>query len=487
MVTKQTKIVATISDLRSEKAFLRELYESGVDVFRLNTAHQAIEATADVLKVIRSISDDIGILIDTKGPEVRTGKVAEPVPVETGERIDIVPADKEYSGKEKVIRVSYSKFTEEIERRSRVLIDDGEVSLMVQGKSSAALECIAENNGEIGSRKGVNVPGSKLRLPSLTEKDRGYIRLAMEENINFIAHSFVRNVDDVLAIKELLEDKNDIIKIIAKIENQEGVDNLSEILGEAYGLMVARGDLAMEIPLWDVPVIQKRIISECIRKAQPVITATQMLYTMINHPRPTRAEINDVANAVFDGSDAVMLSGETAIGKYPVEAVQMMSKIIQSVEAKKPSFKKERPTVWQNPVQRFLAESAYDAALKLPVKAIVTMTRWGATARLLSSFRPRVPIYTLCTKEHTKRILALQYGVYPSFVQQKDDHSESIYETMSQLLHRRKLQEDDLVLIIGTDTKTSYAADLIEIKTVRSLIYEKRKQFDYSRLFLEQE
>jgi pyruvate kinase len=212
-----------------------------------------------------------------------------------------------------------------------------------------------------------------------------------------------------------------------------------------------------------------------------------MLHSMINSPRPTRAEINDVANAVFDGSDAVMLSGETAVGKYPVEAVMMMSKIIQSVEEKKETFRKQQPTIWRNPVQRFLSQGAYEATKKLPIKAIVTMTRWGATARLVSSYRPRVPIYTMCTREQTKRQLALQYGIYPSYVEKREQHSELIYETMSQLLYHGQLEEDDLVLIIGTDTKTSYAADLLEIKTVRSIIYEKRKQFDYAKRFLEEE
>ena len=487
MVTKQTKIVATISDRRSDTAFLKELYENGVNVFRLNTAHQEPEESLDVIRRMRSISDMIAILIDTKGPEVRTGASEEPLPVETGERVDILPEDIEYTGKNKQIRVSYPDFVKDVAPQSMILIDDGEIALRVEGKTSTCLECIAENGGEIGSRKSINVPGASLRLPSLTEKDKRYIQLAKEEEIDFIAHSFVRNIDDVTCIKNLLGDKNDIVKIIAKIENQEGVENVSSILTEAYGLMVARGDLAMEIPIWDVPITQKSIISECISRAQPVITATQMLYTMIHNPRPTRAEINDVANAVFDGSDAVMLSGETTVGKYPVEAVQMMSNIIKSVESKMGSFKKDRPTNWQNDVQRFLAESAYSATQNLPIKAMVTMTRWGATARLLSSYRSMVPIYTMCTKKHTKRLLALQHGIYPTYVERREEQSELLYETMSRYLHENKFDEEDLVLIIGTDTKTSFAADLLEIKTVRSLIREKRKQFDYSRLFLEGE
>jgi pyruvate kinase len=429
---------------------------------------------------------DLAILIDTKGPEVRTGPLDEAVQVEEGEEVEILPVDTEYSGSGKAIRVTYDRFVDEIPEHARILVNDGEIEFKVIQKNSKTLTCLATNGGLVGSRKSVNVPGAHLKLPSLTDKDRAYIQLAKEEQVDFIAHSFVRNVQDVLDIKNLLQEKNDFTKVIAKIENQEGVDNVSDILDEAYGLMVARGDLAIEIPSWEVPVIQKWIISECIYRAQPVITATQMLHSMITNPRPTRAEINDVANAVFDGSDAVMLSGETAFGDYPLESVQMMAKIIQSVEAKKAPYHKVRPTRWRNPVQRFLSQAAQDAAERLPIKAIVTMTRWGSTARLVSSYRPQVPIYTSCTMVNTKRLLALQYGVYPHFVEESDRSSKLIYESMSELLNEGQLTEEDLVLIIGTDTKWSYEADLIEIKSVHGLIYEKRKQFDYSSIFTEE-
>jgi len=241
--------------------------------------------------------------------------------------------------------------------------------------------------------------------------------------------------------------------------------------------------LAIEIPSYEVPVIQKEMVAECIYRAQPVITATQMLHSMIKNPRPTRAEINDVANAVFDGSDAVMLSGETAYGDYPLASVRIMTQIIQNVEAKKKPYRKDRPTQWRNPVQRYLAEAAHTATEILPIKAIISMTQWGSTARLVSSYRPKVPIYTKCTKEHTKRLLALQYGIYPSHVEENDQPSQMIYESLSMLLSEGIMEEEDLVLIIGTDSKYSYAADLIEIKTLRQLISEKRKQFDYSKIF----
>lgn len=483
MIRKQTKIVATVSDLRCDEAFLRTLYENGVNVIRLNTAHQQPEETRNVVKLIRNISDDLAILIDTKGPEVRTGPLDEKISLLEGEYVDIIPMEAEYTGSKKVIPVSYENFVKEVPEGAFILIDDGEIALNVEGKTSSALVCRAANNGEIGGKKSVNVPSVHLDLPSLTEKDKAYIHFCRDEGIDFIAHSFVRTPQDVMEIKKILGDKNDYTKIIAKIENQEGVDNLEAILGEAYGIMVARGDLAIEIPSWEVPVIQKRMIAECIYRAQPVITATQMLHSMIKNPRPTRAEINDVANAVFDGSDAVMLSGETAYGDYPVESVKMMAKIIQNVESKKPPYYKERPTMWRNPVQRFLAQAAHSATEKLPIKAIITMTQWGSTARLVSSYRPTAPIYAKCTREHTKRLLALQYGIYPGYVEKSDQPSRMIYESLSGLLSEGHMTEEDLVLIIGTESKTSYAADLIEIKTIKGLIYEKRKQFDYSKIF----
>lgn len=487
MIQKQTKIVATVSDLRCDEPFLRELHENGVNVIRLNTAHQQPEETREVIKTIRSVSDDLAVLIDTKGPEVRTAPLDEKIRLQTGDYIDITASENAGSGKtsggEACLSVSYDKFTEEVPEGSQILIDDGEIALTVETKSGDDLKCRALNNGEIGGKKSVNVPGIHLGLPSLTEKDKAYIELCKKESVDFIAHSFVRTPEDVRDIKNLLGDRNDYTKIIAKIENQEGVDNLYSILKEAYGIMVARGDLAIEIPSWEVPVIQKRMVAECINRAQPVITATQMLHSMIRNPRPTRAEINDVANAVFDGSDAVMLSGETAFGDYPIESVKMMAKIIQNVEEKKPPYHKERPTDWNNPVQRYLAQTAHRAEEILPIKAIITVTRWGSTARLISSYRPHVPIYTKCTLPHTKRLLALQYGIYPSYVEKSEQHSRTIYESLSKLLADGVMNEDDLVLTLGTASEKSFGADRIEIKSIRGLIYEKRKQFDYAKIF----
>jgi pyruvate kinase len=483
--SKQTKIVATIADNRCEKSFLTQLFHQGVDVFRLNTAHQPLETVGEVVKTIRSISDDIAILLDTKGPEVRTGPMETPLLVEKGDTVVIGPLGDEGEGTS--LQVNYDEFAEHVPVGSSIVIDDGTISMGVLKREGKRLHCRVENSGAIAGKKTVNTPKIRLPQPSLTEKDKNFLAFAREEKIDFIAHSFVRDANDVIAVKKELGDRGDYSKVIAKIENQEGVENLELILDEAYGVMVARGDLAVEIPAWEVPVIQKSIIATCIERAQPVITATQMLHSMIRNPRPTRAEINDVANTVFDGSDALMLSGETAYGKYPIESVKMMVHIIQSVESRMDPVVKRVPTRWRNPVQSFLAQTAFEADKALPIKAIITMTQWGGTARLISSYRPQVPIYAKCTREHTKRLMALQYGVRPSFVPQAEQSSQLIYESLSELLEYGNVKDEDYVLIVGTGSKSSYAADRIEIKTIHELIQDKRKQFDYASIFKEEE
>ena len=339
MRNKQTKIICTIASNRCECDFIQKLYDAGMNVARLNTAHMTT-AEADLLVAnIRSVSDEIGILIDTKGPEVRTCEIEDGIEFITGDVILI--GDKETP--ENGFKVNYDDFCARIPVGCSILIDDGETQLTVTGKKNGLLICRAENNGIIKNRKSINVPGVELDLPSLTEKDADFIDWATRSNIEFIAHSFVRNRDDVMAIQSILNMRKSPIKIIAKIENREGVDNLESILDVAHSVMVARGDLGIEIPAEEVPVIQKLIIKTCIRRVKPVITATQMLHTMIDNPRATRAEVSDVANAIYDGTDALMLSGETAYGKYPIEAVTTMANIARNVEAQNTTLSFQLP------------------------------------------------------------------------------------------------------------------------------------------------
>ena len=332
MMLKKTKIVASISDLRCDVDFIRDLFNAGMNVVRMNTAHASREGFEKLINNVREVSNRIGILMDTKGPEVRTTKNAEDsTEYKTGEKVKIIgrPDMETTRG---CICVSYPNFVHDLNVGNRILIDDGELELKVLSKDDEALYCEVCNDATLGNRKSVNVPGVRINLPSLTEKDRNNILYAIEKDIDFIAHSFVRNKQDVLDIRQILDAYGSDIKIIAKIENQEGVDNIDEILEVADGVMVARGDLGIEVAQERIPGIQRVLIKKCILAKKPVIVATQMLHTMINNPRPTRAEVTDIANAIYYRTDALMLSGETAYGKYPVEAVRTMTAIAAQAE-----------------------------------------------------------------------------------------------------------------------------------------------------------
>ena len=313
---KHTKIVATISDQRCDVEFVRSLYNAGMNVVRLNTALMMEEGLNRVVTNVREVSDRIGILMDTKGPEVRTTTASEPIPFTTGETVKIM-GDPDKETTHDCIYVSYRNFVGDLTVGSDVLIDDGDLELKVIEKHDDYLVCEVENDATLGSRKSVNVPGVRINLPSLTDKDRKNILWAIENDLDFIAHSFVRNKQDVLDIQHILDEHKSPIKIIAKIENQEGVDNIDEILEVAYGIMIARGDLGIEVPAEKIPGIQRVLIRKCVEVKKPVIVATQMLHSMIKNPRPTRAEVTDIANAIYYRTDALMLSGETAYGKYP--------------------------------------------------------------------------------------------------------------------------------------------------------------------------
>ena len=335
---KKTKIVASISDLRCEEDFIRDLFNAGMNVVRMNTAHASREGFEKLIANVRKVSNRIAILMDTKGPEVRTTDLAggEPIAFTTGDRVKVTGNPGKETNRE-CISVSYTNFVHDLNVGETILIDDGDLELSVIAKDEAAneLTCEVKNEATLGNHKSVNVPGVRINLPSLTEKDRNNILYAIEKDIDFIAHSFVRNKQDVLDIRKILHEHNSRIKIIAKIENQEGVDNIDEIIEVADGIMVARGDLGIEVPQERIPGIQRVLIRKCVMARKPVIVATQMLHTMIKNPRPTRAEVTDIANAIYYRTDALMLSGETAYGKYPVEAVKTMAKIAAQAEIDK--------------------------------------------------------------------------------------------------------------------------------------------------------
>ena len=325
---KQTKIVASISDRRCEVDFIRSLFEAGMNVVRMNTAHADENGIKQIIKNVRTVSQHIGILIDTKGPEVRTTGCETPIEYKTGDVVKIF-GRPEMDTSHDIINLSYTNFAADVHEGCHILFDDGALDMLVIGINGPAVIAQVQNDGVLGSHKSVNVPGVHIALPTLTEKDRKNIMLAIDQDIDFIAHSFVRSAADVRAVQAILDAYNSDIKIISKIENQEGVDNIDEIIEASYGIMIARGDLGIEVPIERIPGIQRQIIRKCIMARKPVIVATQMLHTMISNPRPTRAEVTDIANAIYSHTDALMLSGETASGKYPVEAVQTMAAIAE--------------------------------------------------------------------------------------------------------------------------------------------------------------
>lgn len=457
---KRTKIVATISDRRCEVDFLKELYESGMNVVRLNTAHQTLDEAMKVVRNVRAVSDEIALLIDTKGPEVRTRDVVVPISVEKGDVV-YMTGNRTIQG-EKIIHVSYEHFVQDVNVGDRILIDDGDVELIVTGKQADRLELVASNPGKIKDKKSINVPGVNMHLESLSDKDRVFIDFAIKNNLDFIAHSFVRSKEDVMGIQKILDEQNSKIKIIAKIENQEGVDHIDEILDHVYGVMVARGDLAIEIDAERIPLIQRMIVNKCIESKKPVIIATQMLHTMIDHPRPTRAEVSDIANAIFSGTDAIMLSGETAYGDYPVEAVRLMSRVADANESTLPPDVNRNLVRINNENTAALARVAVRMTTMLPVKAIVVDTNSGRTARYLAAFRGGLPVYARCYEERVMRELSLSYGIRPYFSVKPTSRDEFMRD-IPQVLLKNGYQPDDQILVIGGSFGHVRGASFLEV------------------------
>lgn len=471
---KKTKIVATISDRYCDKKLIKELWENGMDVVRLNTAHQTHDDTLKIINNVRSVSNKIALLLDTKGPEIRTTEANEKIPVAFGDKIHIKGDPKGITSKE-CVYVNYKGFVKDVPIGSRIMIDDGEIELIVREKDGKSMICEARNNGVINGKKSVNIPSVHVKLPALSQKDIDYIHFAVDQKLDFIAHSFVRNKQDAMAVQKILDEKQSNIKIIAKIENQDGVDKIDEILDYVYGIMIARGDLAVEIPQERIPVVQKMIINKCIAKRKPVITATQMLHSMIHNPRPTRAEISDVANAVYDGTDAIMLSGETAYGEYPVGAVMTMANIAREVEAATSPIKETPLLIVNDQVSAFLARSAVRASIELNAKAIIADTNKGRTVRALAAYRGQNLIFAQCYDMRVMRELALSYGVYPNFSKMRNTTQEFLSDALEGLLNTYKLKKNDLVVVLAGNFGPSYGPSFIEISSTENLkkMYQK--------------
>ncbi|ANS73744.1 pyruvate kinase [Paenibacillus yonginensis] len=467
---RKTKIVCTIGPSSESLENTKKLIMAGMNVARLNFSHGDFEEHGNRIKNIRQANQELGksvaILLDTKGPEIRTGKLAvEPIDLVQDEFVTLTT--EEILGDQNRISVTYKDLPNDVEVGSTILIDDGLIGLTVVDIQGTEIKCRIVNGGTIKSKKGVNVPGVAISLPGITEKDANDIVFGIEQNIDFIAASFVRKASDVLEIRALLEKHNaSHIQIISKIENQQGVDNLDEILEVSDGLMVARGDLGVEIPAEDVPLVQKMMIEKCNRVGKPVITATQMLDSMQRNPRPTRAEASDVANAIFDGTDAIMLSGETAAGKYPVESVLTMSRIAEKAEsalAYREIFEKQSHAQ-QSTVTEAISQAVASSAMDLNAKAIITSTESGHTARMISKYRPQSPIIAVTTEDQTLRRLALAWGVTPVKGEVADSTDAMFDNAMKGGLASGLVKEGDLVVITaGIPLGRSGSTNLIKV------------------------
>ncbi len=468
---KHTKIVATISDQRCDVEFVEALYKAGMNVARLNTAHMPEEGLTRVVNNIRTVSNRIGILMDTKGPEIRTTPAQAPIDFKTGDIVKVMGNPEGETSKD-CICVSYPNFVNDLSVGSNILIDDGDLELTVTEKHADYLLCEICNDSILGSRKSINVPGVRINLPSLTEKDRKNIDWAIENDLDFIAHSFVRNKQDVMDIQRILDEHNSPIKIIAKIENQEGVDNIDEILEAAYGIMIARGDLGIEIPAEKIPGIQRVLIRKCVEAKKPVIVATQMLHSMINNPRPTRAEVTDIANAIYYRTDALMLSGETAYGKYPIEAVQTMTKVAREAEKTKLAANDIRVPIEGNDldVTSFLAKQAVKSSNKLHVKAIITDSYSGKTARYLAAFRGTSTVYAICYNDRTMRMLALSYGVWAVYQPFKDSRRGYFREALNELINSGRITREDMVAYLSGSFGEGGGTSFLEINNVGKVL-----------------
>jgi pyruvate kinase len=440
-----------------------------MDVVRMNTAHQTPEQTLKIVENVRKISDMIPIMVDTKGPEVRTNASEVKLEVKYGQLI-MVKGAKDVPTSKNCLYVNYESIVEKLQVGNKIMIDDGETSLTVKEKHADHLICHVDNDGVIKGKKSVNLPGVTTDLPSLTKRDIEYIEFSIKHNLDFIAHSFVRNKQDVIGIQNILDKHQSNMKIIAKIENQEGVDNLEEILPHVMGVMVARGDLAIEIPAERIPSIQAAIIKKCLLHKKIVIVATQMLHSMINNPRPTRAEVTDVATAIFSGTDAIMLSGETTIGKYPAEAVETMTRIAAETEKNRPYELETDIIPIDNQISVFLSKIAVRSIEKVGVKAIITDTDTGKTVRFLASFRGKVPIYAQCYNERVARRLNLRYGVLPTFLDKKESTKGFTRLALTRLVEKGELQSEDLVAIVAGNFGKQIGPSYVEISTVSNLL-----------------
>ncbi|MGO0121916.1 pyruvate kinase [Desulfothermobacter acidiphilus] len=478
VVLQHTKIVCTIGPATESPETLAQLIRAGMDVARINMSHGTQGEHRQRIRLLRELAEqlgrNLGILVDIRGPRIRIGELAEgKVYLREGEEVRLVPGD--FPGTADRLPVNYEGITQDLRPGDAVLIADGLIGLRVLEVTPEEVRCRVEAGGELTPHKGVNLPGIKVNLPSLTEKDREDLRFSVSEQVDFVALSYVRKADDVLVARRLLEELGaGQIWLIAKIENREGMENLPAILKVADGVMVARGDLGLEIPLEEVPLVQKRIILQANAAGKPVITATQMLESMIHHPRPTRAEVTDVANAILDGTDAVMLSGETAIGHYPVETVSTMARIAQRTEEAFPyeeAMVHRQALASKHTVTDAISYATCNTARDLGAAAIITATQTGYTARMVAKYRPRAPILAATPGVEVKRRLALVWGVHPLLVERMENTDQMTAEAVRAAMASGYIKSGDLVVITaGVPVGVHGTTNLLKVYTVGDVV-----------------
>ena len=468
---RKTKIICTIGPATSGYDSLQKLADAGMNVVRLNMSHGEHDSCAQIIKSIKTLNrklhHPVALLIDTQGPEIRTGDINNELSLKTGDIISVVArgeADVEASS----IQINYEDLINDVNIDDKITVDNGLINLQVLSKEQRTMQCRVIDGGVLKSKRHVNLPGIRVNLPAITEKDRRDILFAMEQEVDFIALSFVRSADDIRELKALLGDKVGKIKIIAKIEDQEGVKNLDAIIQEADGVMVARGDLGVEIPFEELPIIQRKIISQCAKYGRRVIVATHMLESMIENPMPTRAEVTDVANAVYEEADAIMLSGETTVGKYPVKCVEVLDRIARSVE-KNRGLRFSDDLMMDNDKQEIDA-AAVKLAESIQAKAIVVPTRRGLMANLVTNCHPQSSIICAFTNDsRTRRQLVLNRDVLSYRINFSSDPEKTLANAAHIMMNRDEFSETDKVVVIS-DALSSHGIEAIQIRQLGDLV-----------------
>ena len=477
---KKTKIVCTMGPNTDNREIMKELALNGMDVARFNFSHGDHAEHKHRLEILESVREELGIpiasLLDTKGPEIRTGKLKDGKKVTLKEGDLYTLTTEEIVGDETRGYINYAGLAEDVKAGDRILIDDGLIELHVREVNGTDIVCRIENGGELGEKKGVNVPGVRVKLPALTDKDKEDIRFGVDAGFDFVAASFVRNADAIREIREILDEKGSAMQIIAKIENEEGIENIDSIIEASDGIMVARGDMGVEIPAEKVPHIQKMIIRKCNLACKVVITATQMLDSMIRNPRPTRAEVSDVANAVYEGTDAVMLSGETAMGSYPIEAVRMMSQIAEESEKYLDyMFYQRRKVSAENlrNISNTVCYSSVATASDLEAPVIVAPSVSGFTTRMLSKWRPKALIAGLSPSMTAVRQMQLYWGVKPFHAKRAESTDALLFASVELLKEKGIVKEGEIVVATaGVVTRANRHEPVADTNIMRVIVVE---------------